>query len=87
MIVKYRGFEIDVHRGKCNGGWSMLYYSAFRISDGWEFLTSFEDSDETVRDMIKMIKRRIDDYFENPKDYEDEVEDCGNKTEEEKKSD
>jgi hypothetical protein len=56
----YKGYEIDVHRDKCLGGWSQLYYSIFRISDGFECLSSFEDSAETIRSMIKNLKERID---------------------------
>jgi len=60
MKTTYRGHEIDVHRDMCLGGWQMLYYSIFRLSDGFECVSGFEDSAETVRDKIKQFKERID---------------------------
>jgi hypothetical protein len=60
MIVKYRGYEIEVKREECLGGWPLLYYSVYRIEDGWCAIESFEDSDETVRDMVGHMKARID---------------------------
>lgn len=38
----------------------LLYYSVFRINDGYCAVESFEDSDETVRDKVKQMKERID---------------------------
>lgn len=60
MKSRHRGYEIDVHRGECLGGWSLLYYSVIRESDGYIAVESFEDSAETVRDMVKNMKARID---------------------------
>lgn len=60
MKVIHRGYEIDVIREPCLGGWPMLYYSIYRLDDGKCFLDTFEDSDEKVRDMIKYMKQRID---------------------------
>lgn len=64
MKVDYKGYEIEVKREKCLGGWGMLYYSIFRKSDGYECLSSFEDSGETVRDKINQLKERIDNELE-----------------------
>lgn len=60
MKVNYKGHEISVSREKSMAGYSMLYFSIFRLSDGYECLTSFEDSAETVRDKINQLKERID---------------------------
>lgn len=60
MKAEYRGHEIEVTREKCLGGWSQLYYSIFRISDGYECTSGHQDSDETVRDMVTYMKQRID---------------------------
>lgn len=57
---EYRGYECEVSREMCLGGWPMLYFSIFRISDGYECLTSFEDSAETLEDKMKQLKERID---------------------------
>ena len=68
MRVFYRGHEIDVKREECMGGWSMLYFSVFRESDGYECLSSFEDSAEKIGDKVKRLKERIDNELlaENP---------------------
>ena len=71
MQVDYKGFKIDVRREKCLGGWSLLYYDIFRISDGYHLVGSFEDSAETVREKVKQCKEIVDDYLNNPQDYED----------------
>lgn len=60
MKTVYRGHEIEVRREMCLGGWSMLYYSIYRLSDGYCCLEFPEDSDEKVRDAIKHMKARID---------------------------
>lgn len=60
MKLVYKGHEIDVHREKCLGGYTLLYYSIFRVSDGYECLSSFEDSAEKVRDMVGYLKERVD---------------------------
>lgn len=60
MKVNYKGHEISVSREKSMAGYSMLYFSIFRLSDGYECLTSFEDSAETVKDKVNQLKERID---------------------------
>ncbi|MNW58655.1 hypothetical protein D3C74_365340 [compost metagenome] len=74
MKINYKGFELDVHRDQCLGGWSMLYFSIFTPS-GYELLSSFEDSEEKVRDKIKQLKEVVDDYLINPRNWVDEDED------------
>lgn len=64
MKFVYRGFGIEAKREKCMGGWPLLYFSIFRQSDGYECLTSFEDSAETVVDKIKQLKERVDAELE-----------------------
>lgn len=71
MKSHYKGFELEAHREKCLGGWSMLYYSAVRESDGWEIISSFMDSSDTVREIIKDLKQSIDDYLLHPEDWEE----------------
>jgi hypothetical protein len=70
-IDNYKGFEIEVTREKCLGGWYMLYYYILRKSDGWFLADGFWDSDDTVKEGIKSCKSIIEDYLENPEDYED----------------
>lgn len=68
----YRGFEIEVTREKCLAGYPMIYYSIFRISDGWELTSGFYDTEDTVRSFLKDMKATVDDYYENPAEYEEE---------------
>jgi hypothetical protein len=64
MKVEYKGYEIEVTREKCMGGWGMLYYSVF-TTDGHECLSNFEDSGETVRDKISELKELVDDEIKS----------------------
>lgn len=65
MKIKYNGYEVDVKREDCLGGWSQLYYSVYRLSDGLCVIDSFEDSEETVRDMMGYMKGRVDDFIKS----------------------
>ena len=69
MKSNYKGFEINVRREKCLGGWDLLYYDIFRILDGYHLVGSFEDSAETAREKVKQCKDIVDDYLQNPKNY------------------
>lgn len=60
MKVAYRGYDISVTREKAMNGDVLLYFSIFRQSDGYEALTDYEDSAETVRDKVAQLKERID---------------------------
>jgi hypothetical protein len=67
MKCKYRGFEIDVTRDESLGGDEFLYFSIFRISDGYEIESSFSSGSEKVREFIDYMKKRIDKtLIENP---------------------
>jgi len=65
MKVSYKGHEIEAKRDKCLGGWSQLYYTIYRKSDGYECVCDFEDSEEKIRDMIDMLKSRVDDELKS----------------------
>jgi hypothetical protein len=67
MKINYRGFELDARREKCMGGWDLLYYSIFRISDGYEVTSSFTYGSDKIRDFIKEMKVYVDDFIANPK--------------------
>lgn len=64
MKVGYKGYEIDVSREKCAGGWGLLYFSVFTL-DGRECVTDFEDSAETIRDKIGQLKELVDEELES----------------------
>jgi hypothetical protein len=70
MKTTYRGFEIEVTREKCLAGYSLVYYSIFRKSDGLEIYSGFYDTEDTVREVIKDMKSTVDDFLENPDDYD-----------------
>lgn len=71
MKANYKGFEIEVKREKCLAGYSLVYYSIFRISDGWELAGGFYDTADTVRSVMAGMKHKVDDYNANPQDYEE----------------
>lgn len=71
MKTVYKGFEVEVKREKCLAGYPMLYFTVMRQSDGWYMIDSFSDSEDTVREMIADLKKSVDDYLENPEDWED----------------
>lgn len=60
MRVVHRGHEIDVKRDRCMGGWSQLYVSIFRVSDGHECLSFHTDDASPVRDYVGYMKERVD---------------------------
>ncbi len=60
MKVVYRGHEIDVRRERCMGGWPLLYYSIFRVSDGHECTSGFTEDTSPVRAYVGYMKERVD---------------------------
>ena len=60
MKVSHRGYEIEAHRARCMAGYPLLYWSIFRQSDGFEAASGYEDSAEKVRDMVKLLRKRVD---------------------------
>lgn len=58
--VQYKGYEICASREDCMAGYELLYFSIYRISDGYECVASFEDSAETIDNKIQQLKERID---------------------------
>lgn len=71
MKVVYRGHEIEVTREKCLGGWSELYTSVFRLSDGLECVCAVEDSAEKIVDQVRYMKERIDEELASENPWED----------------
>lgn len=66
MTINYRGFDIQVVREKCMAGYPLLYFSVYRKSDGWEFICSFTEGSDTVRDYIRYMKERVDGLLKDP---------------------
>jgi hypothetical protein len=71
MKVIYRDCEIEVTKEKCTAGYDMIFYSIFN-EDGLELASSFSDSDETIYDFMEDLKFIVDDYRDNPWEYEEE---------------
>jgi len=69
-IKNYNGFELESKREVSCMGSDMIYISAFRISDGWCLEDTFRDGSLTVREGIKDLKLTVNDYLENPEDYD-----------------
>lgn len=67
---KYRGFTVTAEREMSLGGDELLYFYIFRDSDGWCFEDSFENSNEEPLTMVNYLCGHIDDFFENPQDYD-----------------
>lgn len=62
MKTTYKGCEIEVIRE-----YDVLFYNVF--DDGFEVISGFSQSSDTVRDFIKGLKNTVDDYREHPNDY------------------
>ena len=75
MKVDYKGYDIEVTREKSCAGYMLLYFNIFRKSDGYECLSSFEDSEETVRDKIAQLKERIDNEHKEDDPWMEKAED------------
>lgn len=62
---------MEVTREKSLGGWDTLYYSVYTPT-GYELLSSFEDSEEKIRDKLEQLKEVVDRYIENPSEFEED---------------
>ena len=60
MKVEYKEHEIEVKRERCMGGWMLLYYSIFRLSDGHEVTSGFTEDQSSVKEYVGYMKERID---------------------------
>ena len=68
MKIKYRDFEIDVW--KAPGTYGAIQCSAIRDSDGFCVAEeTVENTADTIKTYIEIMKGRVDDYYEHPEDY------------------
>lgn len=72
MKTTYKGFEIEAKREQALGGWTNIYYTVMRESDGWFLCDSFSESEDKIKDFIKDLKNTVDDYLQNPELYEED---------------
>ena len=56
----YRGHEIILSREECLGGWEQLYYSIYRVSDGYECECDFTSDNSELPVFMEHMKARID---------------------------
>ena len=69
MKVIYRGCEIDAHRAKSGGGETVLYYSIFRKSDGFEVTLGLSYGTDKIKDFVGYLKDVVDDFHLDPQAY------------------
>ena len=69
MKVEYKGFEVDAHKEKSMGGDTLLYYSVFRKSDGYEVTSGFSYGTDPIRTFVKYLKDIANDFLEDPQAY------------------
>lgn len=72
MTTTYRGFEITVTREKTLAGWNELVLTAMRKEDGWFLVDTYSESNDKVKDMMAELKRKVDDYYDHPKEWDEE---------------
>ena len=71
MKTNYRGYEISVYReepitkNKCD---EFLAFSIMK--DEFEVTSGFSESTESVRDFMNGLKSTVDDFIENPSEWE-----------------
>lgn len=73
MKVTYRGHDIDAHRAKSLGGDVLLYYSIFRVSDGYEVSSGFSYGEDKILDFIGYMKQKVDAMIQHPEEEIDYI--------------
>jgi hypothetical protein len=68
--VEYRGHEIEVVREPSLGGQVLLYISIIRLNDSYVVEETPYDGSETVWEMIKYLKQRLDREIEDGTTYD-----------------
>jgi hypothetical protein len=74
MKAVYRGCDIEAKREQALGGWSEVYWSAYRQSDSYGIADGFGGG--TVRECFADLKREVDRFMDefggdSDKHYED----------------
>lgn len=63
MTSIYRGIKIDSSRSQALGGWSEVYWNAYRESDGYEIVCNFGGG--SVREMYQVLKEIVDEFLDD----------------------
>jgi len=66
MKIVYKDFDVDAHREKSMGGDTLLYYSIFRKSDGYEVTSGFSYGTDKIVDFVGYLKDWVDDFIADP---------------------
>ncbi len=69
MKVTYRDCEIDARRTKSMGDDTVLYFSIFRKSDGFEVISGFSYGTDKIKDFVGYLKDIVDDFHSDPQAY------------------
>lgn len=73
MKTKYKDFTLEVKREKCLAGYDLIYYTAIRDVDGWFMIDSFTEGEDPLETIIEDLKFSVDEYYENPSLYDDDL--------------
>jgi hypothetical protein len=68
MKLTYKGFGIKAKKELSLGGDTLVYVTAFRLSDGWMLVDDFTYN-ESVSEEMDSLKQVVDDYLNNPKEW------------------
>ena len=64
-IIRYKNCKIWLYRES-----EIWYFSIIDLKDGFEFCSSYSESMDTLQEMISSLKNIIDDYLQNPEEFE-----------------
>lgn len=70
MKTNYKGFDLEVSREPSIMGDTKIFYSAFRTNDKW-CLDDGCSEQTSLRSVLSDLKLTVDEYLENPEDFED----------------
>lgn len=59
MKTTYKGWEIDAHKELSLGGERLLYFALFD-TEGCEIASGPYSGDETTREFVALMKKRVD---------------------------
>lgn len=65
MQQTYRGYRIEANRKKCLAGYNLVYIAIFDPDD-MEIESRPLDTDEPIRDIIRSLRKRVDNEIEKP---------------------
>jgi hypothetical protein len=70
IIIKHRGFIIDITQERFTSVGTMTYYRIVRNSDGWVFADNSSNRKDDLNTYVKYLKEDIDEYIRDPSEWE-----------------